>query len=236
MTPSSPEPVAAAPAPVPEAPIGPSLPPPVVAGPEVPDVKPEPEKTPAPIPPSSPGSPAPKEVTLGNIEFPSLVATYAISGKTGSKLLDAETAEYVTSEYVYAQAFTLDEPTTVRDVSLAMHKFGGDGTLYMDLVGDDGGKPALRGSRSLPVFLDTFEKKPGYSWMTFTFPQASPEAMLPKGKHWIVLRHSGEAVMTWFFTPGKSYSGPDDTRSTSRGYLWEDILTYDFVFRVKGVR
>ena len=60
--------------------------------------------------------------------------------------------------------------------------------------------------------------------------------MLRKGKYWIVLRHSGEAVMTWFFTPGKSYSGPEDTRSTSRGYLWEDILAYDFVFRVKGVR
>jgi hypothetical protein len=117
-----------------------------------------------------------------------------------------------------------------------MHKFGGDGTLYMDLVADDGDKPALRGCRSLPVFLDTFEKKPGYSWLTFTFPEGSPEAMLQKGKHWIVLRHSGEAVMTWFFTPGKSYSGPEDTRSTSKGYLWEDILAYDFVFRVKGVR
>ena len=220
----------------PQGPIGPSQPLPAVGRPEVPETRPETGKAPAPVKPPSPGPLAPREVVLGNTGFPSLVATYSISGDTGSKLLDAETAEYVTSAYVYAQAFTLDEPATVRDISLAMHKFGGDGTLYMDLVADDGDKPALRGCRSLPVFLDTFEKKPGYSWLTFTFPEGSPEAMLQKGKHWIVLRHSGEAVMTWFFTPGKSYSGPEDTRSTSKGYLWEDILAYDFVFRVKGVR
>jgi transglutaminase-like putative cysteine protease len=220
----------------PQGPIGPSRPPPAVGKPEVPGTTPETEKAPAPFLPSSPGPLAPREVVLGNIEFPSLVATYSISGDTGSKLLDAETAEYVTSAYVYAQAFTLDEPATVRDISLAMHKFGGDGILYMDLVADDGNKPALRGCRSLPVFLDTFEKKPGYSWLTFIFPEGSPETTLRKGKHWIVLRHSGEAVMTWFFTQGKSYSGPEDTRSTSKGHLWEDILAYDFVFRVKGVR
>ena len=79
------------------------------------------------------------------MEFPSLVATYSISGGRGLKLLDAETAEYVTSTYVYAQAFTIDAPMRVRDVALAMHKFGGDGTLYMDLVADQGGKPALTG-------------------------------------------------------------------------------------------
>ncbi len=220
---------------VPQGPIGPPLSPPA-ARPEPPVTRPEARKPPGPVMPASPAPLAPREVVLGNTEFPGLVATYRISGDTGSRLLDAETAEYVTSAHVYAQAFMLDEPATVRDVSLAMHRFGGDGTLYMDLVADDAGKPALRGCRSLPVFLDAFEKRPGYSWLTFTFPAGSPETKLQKGKHWIVLRHSGEAVMTWFFTPGKSYSGPDDTRSTSKGYLWEDILAYDFVFRVKGVR
>jgi transglutaminase-like putative cysteine protease len=219
------------PTPAPAA-VQPPAPPPVEPPPPAPVQPP----SPAPVQPPAPGPLPPKEVVLGNIEFPSLVATYSVSGDTGSKLLDAETAEYVTSAYVYAQAFTLDEPATVRDISLAMHKFGGDGTLYIDLVGDDGDKPALHGCRSLPVFLDAFEKKPGYSWLTFTFPEGSPERMLPRGKHWIVLRHSGEAVMTWFFTPGKSYSGPEDTRSTSKGHLWEDILAYDFVFRVRGVR
>jgi transglutaminase-like putative cysteine protease len=205
--------------------------PPVTPPPPVTPQPPGPARPPAVRPPS-----AVKEVVLGNMEFPSLVATYHISGSRGSKLLDAETAEYVTSTYVYAQAFTLDAPMRLGDVSLAMHKFGGDGTLYMDVVADDGGKPALEGCRSLPVFLDTFARRPGYSWMTFRFAQGTPETVLQKGKHWIVLRHSGEAIATWFFMPGKSYSGPDDTRSTSKGYQWEDILAYDFVYRVRGVR
>lgn len=222
----------------PIAPTPPATPPPTVTYPQPvtppsarPPQPPGPGRPPAVRPPS-----ATREVVLGNMEFPSLVATYSISGGRGSKLLDAETAEYVTSTYVYAQAFTLDAPMRLRDVSLAMHKFGGDGTLYMDVVADGGDRPALKGCRSLPVFLDTFARRPGYSWMTFRFAQGTPETVLQKGKHWIVLRHSGEAIATWFFIPGKSYSGPDDTRSTSKGYQWEDVLAYDFVYRVRGVR
>jgi hypothetical protein len=49
-----------------------------------------------------------------------------------------------------------------------------------------------------------------------------------------VLRASGEAIMNWFFIPGKPYSGGDDTRSTAKGFQWEDILNYDFVFKVDG--
>ena len=243
QAPPSPGPVAGQGPPAP-----PRLPatPPQVATPKPPSVTPPPPvATPPAMPPQPPGPGRPpvvgppsaaREVVLGNMEFPSLVATYSISGGRGSKLLDAETAEYVTSTYVYAQAFTLDAPMRLRDVSLAMHKFGGDGTLYMDVVADAGGKPALEGCRSLPVFLDNFPRRPGYSWMTFRFPQGTTETMLQQGKHWIVVRHSGEAIATWFFIPGKSYSGPDDTRSTSKGYQWEDILAYDFVYRVRGVR
>jgi len=75
-------------------------------------------------------------------------------------LLDTETAEYVTSEHVYAQAFSVDQHVALKDISLAMHKFGGDGTLYVDVVTDDGGKPALRGWRSLPIFLDRLGANP----------------------------------------------------------------------------
>jgi hypothetical protein len=42
--------------------------------------------------------------------------------------------------------------------------------------------------------------------------------------------------MTWFYTPGKPYGESEDTRSTLKGYLWEDILNYDFVFKVTGQR
>ena len=68
------------------------------------------------------------------MEFPKIVDTHKITGNTGVKILDAETAEYATSSHVYAQAFTIDAPMTVRDVSLAMHKFGGDGAIARTIL------------------------------------------------------------------------------------------------------
>jgi len=191
-----------------------------------------------PAPPPQPLRPGPHKeryIELGNMEFPRLVETHRITGNTGMKILDAETAEYVTSSHVYAQAFTIDTPIRVKEISLAMHKFGGDGSVYVDLVADDGGRPGLAGFRSFPVFLDRLSRKQGYAWITFRLPQDAASPVLKKGKYWIVLRHSGEAVMTWFYIPGKPYAGPDDTRSTLKGHLWEDILTYDFVFKVGGL-
>lgn len=78
-------------------------------------------------------------------------------------------------------------------------------------------------------------KRPGYYWVDFTFPPDGnkPQRLAP-GKYWIVFRTSGEAIMNWFFTPGKPYSDGDDTRSTAKGFQWEDILNYDFVFKVTG--
>lgn len=172
-------------------------------------------------------------VIFGNTRFPSLVKLYTTGNGRAEASLERETAEYVTSDSIYAQAFTIDRPMKVGEISLAMHKFGGDGTVYVDLVADDGtGKPGLTGFRSLPTPLERIERTPGYAWVDFRFPAGG--TLLSPGKHWIVLRHSGEAVMNWFFTPGKPVSGPDDTRSTARGWHWEDILTYDFVFRVTG--
>ncbi|MGD0229035.1 MAG: transglutaminase family protein [Syntrophorhabdales bacterium] len=187
-----------------------------------------------PGPVRKPAPPRDGYVEFGNTEFPHLVNAYTITGHRGTRILDAETAEYVTSRHVYAQAFTVASEMTVKEVSLAMHKFGGDGTIYIDLVADDEGKPGLDGSRSLPVFLDGLARRPGYDWITFRMPDGA-QPVLTKGKYWIVLRRSGEAVLTWFYIPGKSYGGPDDTRSTLKGHRWEDILMYDFVFKVRGV-
>jgi hypothetical protein len=113
-----------------------------------------------------------------------------------------------------------------------MKKFGGDGMVYLDIVADDKGKPGLAGVRSTLVSLEQIRKTPGYGWVDFPIPADIPP--LQAGKYWIVLRHSGEVIMNWFYTPGKRYGGPDDTRSTARGWQWEDLLTYDFVFKVKG--
>jgi len=174
-------------------------------------------------------------IEFGNMDFPELIDTYLVVGNRATQLFNTETAEYVTSKYRYAQAFTIGEPLKVEQVSLAMRKFGGDGTIYIDIVKDVNGKPGLQGIRSNPVFIETIGKRPGYYWVNFIFPKETP-ALLDKGKYWIVLRHSGDVVMNWWFTPGKPYSGALDTRSTQRGYQWEDILNYDFVFKVKARR
>lgn len=173
-------------------------------------------------------------VEFGNMDFPNLVDTYKIIGNTGISIPDTETAEYVTSQYVYAQAFRVEEPIVIKTLSLAMHKFGGDGAIYVDIVSDQNGRPGMTGTRSRPIFLEDITEKRGYYWVEFQLHDDTP--VFDKGKYWIVLRHSGEVVITWFFIPGKSYSGPNDTRSTTKGYRWEDILGFDFVFKVRGVR
>ncbi len=184
--------------------------------------RPQPEGPTTPKPPV--GS------SFGNMEFPTLVDKYRVDGNVATQLFEMETAEYVTSNTLYAQAFTVDTPLRLGSVSLAMHKFGGDGAVYVDLVSDNGGKPGKVGLRSALVYLDQLKLKPGYYWIDFRFSGQSKA--LPPGKYWIVLRHSGEAVLDWFFTLGKHHGDADGTRSTSRGYLWEDVLNYEFVFKV----
>jgi transglutaminase-like putative cysteine protease len=190
-----------------------------------------------PLPPKKPVAAPPAKpdgtglAVIGNTRFPATLSLYSTRGERGEVSLERETAEYVTSTGVYAQAFTLDRPLRLEQVSLAMKKFGGDGMLYIDLVTDDGGKPSLTGMRSELLPLERIRRSPGYGWVDFKLPSEKP---LPPGKYWIVLRRSGAAIMNWYYTPGKPYGGPDDTRSTARGWQWEDILTYDFVFKVAG--
>lgn len=181
----------------------------------------------------TPGS----RLVFGNMEFPALVNLYNVKGDTGTRVFERETSEYVTSQYIYAQAFQVRDRMSLDKVSLAMHKFGGDGSVYIDLVRDKGGKPdIMQGIRSNLLDLEKLPRnKPGYYWVDFSFPPDGykPQQLTP-GKYWIVFRASGEAIMNWFFIPGKPYSGGDDTRSTAKGFQWEDILNYDFVFKVSG--
>lgn len=207
---------------------------------------------PKPKPPYKPGKPV-KPVTVvaepphkklkpgsivlfGNMDFPALVSLYNVKGDTGTRIFERETSEYVTSKYIYAQAIKIKDRMSLDRISLAMRKFGGDGSVYIDLVRDNGGKPdIMHGTRSSLVDLEKITRKPGYYWVDFTFPpEGNKPQQLAPGKYWIVLRASGEAIMNWFFTPGKPYSEGDDTRSTAKGFQWEDILNYDFVFKVTG--
>jgi len=160
-----------------------------------------------------PGSP----VLFGNMEFPNLVQNYSVSGNTGTRILDKETSEYVTSGHIYAQSVFVRDRLELFLVSLAMRKFGGDGNIYVDVVKDLNGRPnILDGIRSDILSLEDISRKPGYYWVDFTFPD-SAEKKLEPGKYWIVLRYSGDAIMNWFYIPGKPYSNSDDTRSTAKG-------------------
>lgn len=171
---------------------------------------------------------------FGNMEFPNLVDGYSVQGNVGTRILDKETTEYVTSQYIFAQAFNLKDGMALDKISLAMRKFGGDGNVYVDLVRDADGKPnILDGIRSNLVSLEKITRKPGYYWVDFGFPHDAQSKLKP-GKYWIVFRSSGDAIMNWFYIPGKPYSDGDDTRSTAKGFQWEDILNYDFVFKVAG--
>lgn len=169
---------------------------------------------------------------IGNRDFPSFVESFTVDGNVGQRSFDRETAEYATSKYLYTQAFTIDAPLSIKDIGLAMRKFGGDGTVYIDVVKDDSGKPSLDGIRSLPLSLEKIVRKQGYYWVDFTLPE---NTKLLKGKYWLILRHSGEAIMNWFYTPGKRVGGADDSRSTALGWQWEDVLSGEFVYRVRGV-
>ena len=205
--------------------------------------KPAPVPVPLPLPPRTTAPPMkPKQVPekvkpgtlieIGNRDFPTLVEAYQVVGNTGRRSFDRETAEYATSTALFAQAFVLETPLALKDAGLAMRKFGGDGSIYVDVVRDEGGKPSLDGVRSTPVFLEEITRKPGYYWVNFQLPD---NTTLAPGKYWLILRHSGEAIMNWFYTPGKRVNGPDDSRSTARGWQWEDILAGEFVYRVRGV-
>lgn len=223
----------------------PTIIPPPVLTPPPPTIKPPPVTLPQPSKPKPKASkpkPKPKPesvqqkpgipVEIGNRDFPTMVEAYQVDGNVGRPSFDRETAEYATSKYLYAQAFTINSPLAIKDAGLAMRKFGGDGTVYLDVVRDEGGKPSLDGIRSMPVSLEKITRKPGYYWVDFTLPE---NTRLAPGKYWLVLRHSGEAIMNWFYTPGKRVNGPDDSRSTAKGWQWEDILAGEFVYRVRGV-
>ncbi|HIJ94254.1 MAG TPA: transglutaminase domain-containing protein [Desulfuromonadales bacterium] len=206
--------------------------------PLLPQPLPQPEPIPKPEP--KPVAPAPLKagkdsvIVFGNLRLPGKLAFFTEQGNRGEASLERETAEYVTAPgSVYAQAFTVEQTMRLSSVALGMKKFGGDGTVYLDIVADENGKPGLtNGIRTQPISLERIKRIPGYGWLEFPIPEDT--AAFKAGKYWIVLRRSGDAIMNWYFTPGKPYGGADDTRSTARGWQWEDILMFDFVFKVTG--
>jgi len=178
---------------------------------------------------------------FGNLKFPENI-DFAFP-RTTSKTKDnqfemkknflVETAEYVTQGVTqYAQAFVLTKPVKLEKVGLALHKFGGDGILWVDVFSDNNGKPGQILSASKFVDLDKLSLKPGYRWEDFEFPDR-PELM--PGRYWIALGFTGSPVVNWFYTYGKPVGPVDGTRY--KGVFeedWSGALGYEFNYRIIG--
>jgi transglutaminase-like putative cysteine protease len=179
----------------------------------------------------------------GNLEFPENVdfAFPRVTKASGvnqfemSRNFLVETAEYVTTNLTqYAQVVVLRKPVKLQKVGLALHKFGGDGLLWVDIFQDDQGKPGQPITTSDFVNLDQLSLKPGYRWSDFDFGRDNP--ILMPGSYWIALGFTGSPIVNWFYTYGKPVGPVDGTRYKSVFQEnWSGALNYEFNYRVSGL-
>lgn len=211
---------------------------------------PAPKTTPAARPAHEPASrphpgtlPAGALLVHGNLEFPENVdfATFSDAPVTENGVMTVtrnfmvETAEYVTSRMQqYAQAFEITQSIALRDISLALHRYGGGGVLWIDLMQDAGGKPGNLVATSNLIPVSSISLRPGYRWTNFTFAQNG--ATLAPGRYWIGLGYTGDPIINWFFTYGKPVGPQDGTRFRDALVAnWGGALSYEFNYRVRGV-
>jgi len=180
---------------------------------------------------------------FGNLSFP-INVDFAFPGEglekgsqqqiTRSFLV--ESAEYVTGRATqYAQVFLLKEPIHLDKISLALHNFGGDGMLWINLLADKNGKPGRQIDASDLVELSSISMRPGYRWVDFHFKK-EPTILKP-GYYWIALGFSGGPIVNWFYTYGKPVGPVEGTRY--KGVFdeqWSGALSYEFNYRVMGKR
>jgi len=201
-------------------------------------------------PPPTPVIPEPEKKGLryegpfvyGNIDFPEDVdfafpRTTTASGKNQFEMARnflVETAEYVTTNLTqYAQVMVLKKPVRLGKIALALHKFGGEGWLWVDILQDDHGKPGAPLATSELINLEELSLKPGYRWSDFDFSRDNP--ILMPGSYWIALGFTGSPIITWFYTYGKPVGPPEGTRY--KGVYqedWSGALGYEFNYRVTG--
>jgi hypothetical protein len=181
---------------------------------------------------------------FGNLEFPENIdfafpptPTVAKGDKNFEKTRDfyVETAEYVTTKLTqYAQVFVLEKPIKLQKRGLALHKFGGDGQIWIDLYKDNRGKPGDILSASEMMDLQQLSLRPGYRWVDFDFSRRN--VILMPGSYWIGLGYTGSPILNWFYTYGKPVGPVDGTRY--KGVYeedWSGALSYEFNYRVVGL-
>ena len=229
---------------VPEPAPAPPVPTPPVPAPPVP-VPPAPEP-PKPAPPVRPPQSWEYKVpfVFGNLEYPENV-DFAFPRETKAKGKDSfemsrnflvETSEYVTTNATqYAQVVELARPVTIDKVGLALHKFGGEGWIWVDIFKDQDGKPGDILHTTQMLSLDDIAGKPGYRWVDFKFSDREKPVLMP-GAYWIALGFSGTPIMNWFYTYGKPVGPVYGTRYKSVfAQDWSGALNYEFNYRVVGM-
>ncbi len=178
---------------------------------------------------------------FGNVEFPENI-DFAFpparpGGKKGvrTKSFLVETAEYVTTKMTqYAQIFVLTKPVKLQKIGLALHNFGGDGQLWIDLFKDRDGRPGEQIATSSMLDLERIPMKPGYRWQDFEF--RGEEAVLMPGAYWIGLGFTGSPIVNWFYTYGKPVGPVEGTRYKSvYEQDWSGALSYEFNYRIIGL-
>ena len=180
---------------------------------------------------------------FGNLEFPEGLDFLSARGPAErgdattfemKKNFLVETAEYVTSGAQYAQIFVLKKPIKLGKIGLALHSFGGNGQMWVEIMADRDGMPAEIIATSDFIPVDQIPFKPGYFWVDFDFRRDWPT--LSPGKYWIALGFTGSPIVNWFYSYGKPVGPLDGTRyKTVLDTEWSKALSYEFNYRVVGL-
>ena len=180
----------------------------------------------------------------GNLEFPENVdfafprgpaSTVGTNRYQMTRNFLVETAEYVTTKLIqYAQVFELRKPVKLEKIGLALHRFGGDGQLWVELFEDKDMKPGAPIATSDFISLNKLSMKPGYRWVDFDFGREKP--VLMPGSYWIALGFTGSPIVNWFYTYGKPVGPVEGTRYKGVYQAdWSNALSYEFNYRVVGL-
>jgi hypothetical protein len=198
--------------------------------------------SPVPVPPEEVHYNVP--FVFGNLEFRKNIdfAFPRVTKAKGKNIYEmtrnflVETAEFVTHSVTqYAQVVELPKPATLHKVALALHNFGGEGHLWVDVFKDHEGQPGEILCTTQLIALEEISRKPGYRWVTFHFRDKERPVLKP-GAYWIALGFSGQPVVNWFYTYGKPVGPAFGTRYKSIfAKEWSGALTYEFNYKVVGM-
>jgi transglutaminase-like putative cysteine protease len=184
-----------------------------------------------------------RPVEIGNLDFP-IQFDFLSARLADSREADAigelkrnfivETAEYVTGKEQFSQLFVLDQPLALKNISLALHQFGGDGLIWVELSDDQNGAPARAGISSKKILTRHIPPGKGYDWIDFDF--SAENLLLTPGRYWITLNYSGSPIVNWFYSYGKPIGPVEGTRSREFNQSeWGKILSFEFNYRVQGL-